>query len=188
MKLRDVMFSGQSERGNRFFSKMLKFLDSPKRLKYDDPVKLVAASGIRKGHRVLEIGCGSGFFTEAASRAVGESGTLVAADLHPVAVEATRTKVTDNGLTNVTVVQDDAMNSALLDNEFDLILLYGVVPAPVIDPEKLADQMHRILKPGGICAIWTKVPFWSPSKYCRKGRFAVTGKKDGVFLLRRGGQ
>jgi demethylmenaquinone methyltransferase/2-methoxy-6-polyprenyl-1,4-benzoquinol methylase len=79
------------------------------------------------------------------------------------------------------------MNSALLDNEFDLILLYGVVPAPVIDPEKLADQMHRILKPGGICAIWTKVPFWSPSKYCRKGRFAVTGKKDGVFLLRRGG-
>ncbi|HPA11001.1 MAG TPA: class I SAM-dependent methyltransferase [Treponemataceae bacterium] len=185
MKLRDVMFSGKSERGNRFFTKMMAFLDSPKRLKYDDPVKLVAASGIREGQRVLEIGCGSGFFTEAASRAVGESGTLVAADLHPVAVETTRKKVIDSGLTNVTVVQDDAMNSSLPDGEFDLILLYGVVPSPVIDPDKLADQMHRILKPGGTCAIWTMVPFWKPLKYCRGGRFTLDGKKDGVFLLRR---
>jgi hypothetical protein len=50
MKLRDVMFSGKSERGNRFFTKMMAFRDSPKRLKYDDPVKLVAASGIREGN------------------------------------------------------------------------------------------------------------------------------------------
>lgn len=44
-------------------------------------LELVAAFGIQKGMRVLEIGCGQGDTTVAIADAVGESGSVVAIDI-----------------------------------------------------------------------------------------------------------
>ncbi|GAB6180090.1 hypothetical protein JCM14036_14090 [Desulfotomaculum defluvii] len=185
MKLRKILLDGESESGRRFFMKLIKWLDNPKRLKYNNPDKLVKASGIKQGQIVLEIGCGSGFFTITAAKMLGDKGRLYSTDIHPLAVEETQKKVIQFGLKNVIVKRDDAMNSSFADATFDLILLYGVVPAPVISMKDISMEAHRLLKPGGVYAIWTQMPLWSPYSVIRYTSFEKIDKKDGVFRLRK---
>lgn len=185
MGIREFMLDGQSETGREFFGNMLKWLDNPKRLKYNDPNTLLQGSGIKQGQTVLEIGCGSGFFTVPASKMLGETGKLYASDIHPVAVEETQKKVETLELKNVSVIRDDAMNSSFGSAMFDLVLLYGVVPAPFISIEDISKEIHRVLKPEGMCAIWTMVPFWSPRSFQKYASFEKINKHNGVFLLRK---
>jgi len=77
------------------------------------------------------------------------------------------------------------MKSSFADAMFDLVLLYGVVPAPVISMGDISKEIYRVLKPGGICAIWTAVPFWTPRTALKYASFQVLKKCDGVFLLQK---
>ncbi len=43
-----------------------------------DPVRALKAAGIEAGQRVLEVGCGPGFFTIPAARLLGDQGSLTA--------------------------------------------------------------------------------------------------------------
>lgn len=183
MRIKDLLFDSKSEKGKSFFMKMLKWLDNPKRKKYNNPYKLIRASGIQPGQTVLEIGCGSGFFTVAASEMLGNEGKLYSIDVHALSVEETQKKVDELELKNVTVKKDDAMKSSFKDSMFDLVLLYGVVPAPVISMKDISMEIHRVLKPGGIYAIWTMVPFWSPDAALKCNSFVKMKKVDGVFRL-----
>ena len=44
------------------------FLDNPIRRMFNDPIMKVKAAGIRSGMDVLEVGCGSGYFTLPAAK------------------------------------------------------------------------------------------------------------------------
>lgn len=168
-----------------FYKKMLKWLDSPNRKLFDNPKKLIESSGIQAGQTVLEIGCGSGFFTVAASEMLGDKGKLYSTDIHSLAVEETQKKVDKFGLNNVIVQKDNAMQSSFSDSMFDTVLLYGVVPAPVVSMEDISREVHRLLKQGGIFAIWTKAPFWTPKVALKKYSFESIKKSHGVFRLRK---
>ncbi|MBC2580398.1 class I SAM-dependent methyltransferase [Clostridium sp. DJ247] len=185
MGIREFLLSGETEGGRRFYRKMLKWLDSPSRLKYDDPEMLLRGSGIQPGQTVLEIGCGSGFFSIPASRMLGSEGKLYSTDINSVAVEETQRKVDELNIKNVIVKKDDAMNSSFEDSMFDLVLLYGVVPAPVISMKEISKEICRVLRPGGVLAIWTKVPLWSPRDAIRHASFEELDKLNGVFRLRK---
>lgn len=185
MRIKKILFEGKSESGRRFFMNLMKWLDSPKRQKYDNPDKLVKASGIIKGQTVLEIGCGSGFFTIPTAKILGDKGKLYSIDIHPIAVEETQKKVDVSGLKNVIVKKDDAMSTSFDDAMFDLVLLYGVVPAPVISMKDISREICRLLKPNGVCAIWTKVPFWTPNSMVKHASFEKVDKHNGVFHLNR---
>lgn len=181
MGIKELIFNGESEKNREFFNTMLGWLDNPRRQRINNPVKLLTASGIRPGQKVLEIGCGSGFFTVPASNMLGKEGLLYAIDIHPSAVEETQRKVDELRLQNVIVKRDDAMQSSLDNSTFDLVLLYGVVPAPVISLCDISAEIYRLLKPGGICAVWTMVPFWTPRAILRHASFQTMEKQDGVF-------
>lgn len=185
MNIKKLMFDGESEKGKQFFMKMVRWLDNPKRLKYNNPEKLLRGSGIQPGQTVLEIGCGSGFFTIPAAKIIGDKGKLYSIDIHPVAIEETQKKVDELSLENVIVKKDDAMKSSFQDTMFDLVLLYGVVPAPVISMKDISKEICRVLKPGGTYAIWTMVPFWSPSEALKYASFEKMKKFNGVFCLRK---
>jgi demethylmenaquinone methyltransferase/2-methoxy-6-polyprenyl-1,4-benzoquinol methylase len=46
-----------------------------------NPVKTLRGAGIQPGQTVLEVGCGTGFFTMPAAQLIGDQGCLVAMDV-----------------------------------------------------------------------------------------------------------
>lgn len=183
MRIKELMLDTESKKGKKIYLNMLKWLDSPNRNIFNNSQKLVESSGIEPGQTVLEIGCGSGFFTVPASKILGQNGKLYSTDIHSVAIEETQKKVDKLRLENVIVKQDNALRSSFEDSMFDLVLLYGVVPTPVISMEDISKEIYRMLKPGGIYAIWTQAPFWTPKVAVQKVPFRNMKKNRGVFQL-----
>ncbi len=183
--MRKLFWAAHSRPGRFVFRQVLKGLESSLRYRWNDPRKLVAAAGVQSGQTVLEVGCGSGFFTPALSDNAGERGLVQAIDLHPLAVEATRRKMQALGKQNVLVSKADAHDTGFAEASFDTILLYGVVPAPVICEKRLAHELYRLLKPGGILAVWTIAPFWSPRAFINAAPFQPVGKSQGVHRLQK---
>jgi SAM-dependent methyltransferase len=63
-----------------------------------NPVKTLQGAGIEPGQTVLEVGCGTGFFTIPAAKLIGDEGSLVAMDPSSGFIEHVTKKV-HNGKT-----------------------------------------------------------------------------------------
>ena len=172
---------------NFVFTHLLPLLDSPVRRWYNDPEKTLTGAGIKPGLVVLEVGCGSGFFTVPAAEMVGEKGLVHAFDIQPIAVEKTTKKIRDTNLKNVKITKTDALDTGLPSESYDLVLLLGVIPAPVLPLDKLLPEMHRLLVQDGTMAVWTGVPFWSLRTVTKSGLFTHIGKSNGVHTFKRAG-
>jgi ubiquinone/menaquinone biosynthesis C-methylase UbiE len=155
-------------------------MDSPLRRRLNDPVKTLTGAGVQQGQKVLEVGCGTGYFTTSAAKLVGDSGLVYAIDVYPPAIECVSKKIGDAYVTNVKLMNADAMSTGLPGSSFDLILLLGVIPAPVLPLDRLLPEMHRLLKPKGALAVWTFFPWWSPASVTRSGLFTYTGTDNKV--------
>lgn len=181
--MKELLFDGRSQFGRFVFQQLLNGMESSLRYRFSNPQKLVKASGIQTGQTVLEVGCGSGFFTPSLSEIVGEDGIIESIDYHPMAVESTSKKTRLLGKQNVRVSRADAHNTDFPDASFDTVILYGIVPAPVISEKQLGLEIYRLLKPGGILAIWTIAPFWSPKTLMKAAPFNLVNKLHGVYRL-----
>jgi len=157
-------------------------MESRLRYRFFAPQQALQGAGIRPGQTVLEIGCGTGFFTVPAARLLGERGSLVALDRLPASVEAVSAKVRAAGLKNVRVVEGNALDTKLEAESMDLVLIFGVIPAPMLPMGALLDEMGRVLRPGGTMAIWP--PSWVHWEVCRSPHFTYAGKKHGVLKYR----
>jgi SAM-dependent methyltransferase len=155
-------------------------MESPLRRRFFDPVRALKAAGIQSGQAVLEVGCGTGFFTIPAAELVGEKGRVHAVDPHPSAIEQVANKVHDAGLTNVTLIRADATEAGLASGSIDLTLLFGVIPSPTLPLDRLLPEMSRLLRPKGTLAVWTALPWWSPASLTGGGLFVHLGGESGV--------
>ena len=158
-------------------------MESRLRYRFFGPRRVLEGAGIRPGQAVLEIGCGTGFFTLPAARLLGDRGSLVAMDRLPAAVEAVSAKVGAAGLKNVRVVEGNALDTKLEAESMDLVLIFGVIPAPMLPMDQLLAEMNRALKPGGIIAVWP--PSWVHWTIRRSPLFAYAGTKYGLLSYRR---
>jgi ubiquinone/menaquinone biosynthesis C-methylase UbiE len=137
---------------NRISFKMMSFVHETLYGHFRDAFQALQAAGIEPGHKVLEVGCGPGFFTIAAARIVGEAGSVTALDVNPLAVENVQQKVMEQGVTNVEVLLANVTQVDLPPQSFDLIFLFGLA-RPIGDMEAIFGSVHQLLKPGGILAI-----------------------------------
>jgi ubiquinone/menaquinone biosynthesis C-methylase UbiE len=160
-------------------------MESRFRYRFFSPMTILQGADIQTGQTVLEVGCGTGFYTVAAAQVIGDQGCLVAMDVLPVSIERVSKKVQAANLKNVRVVRGDAMNTELDAESMDAVLLFGVIPAPMLPLNRLLPEMHRVIKTGGTLAVWPPIPGWLPKSILRSGLFTYAGKRNGVHNFRR---
>ncbi len=109
----------------------------------------IELSGVRRGHRVLDIAGGTGDLAAKFARLVGDSGEVVLADINDSMLSVGRDKLLDSGLcTNVRFVQADAQHLPFPEDSFDCITIaFGL--RNVTDKDLALRSMLRVLKPGG---------------------------------------
>ncbi len=169
--------------GQLFIRLMAAVMESRLRYRLFGPKEILRGTGIHPGQTVLELGCGTGFFTLTAAQLIGDTGCLIAMDLLQVSVDAVSRKVQAANLKNVRVVKGDAMNTMLDNESIDEVLLFGVIPAPMLPLNRLLPEVRRILKPGGTLAVWP--PSWTHPEILRSGLFTYASKGNGVTNYRR---
>ena len=171
--------------GNIIMNILASIMESRLRYRFFGPDRILAGSGILPGKSVLEIGCGTGFFTIPAAKLIGYNGSLIALDILPGSVSLVTRKVKDAGLTNVTVIEADALNTELDAGKFDIVLLFGVIPSPTMPYPKLFAEMHRVLKDDGILAVWPPIPKFLPGVVTQSGLFEAIEKRNSVWSFRK---
>ncbi|SPY33889.1 bifunctional demethylmenaquinone methyltransferase/2-methoxy-6-polyprenyl-1,4-benzoquinol methylase UbiE [Pasteurella canis] len=109
----------------------------------------IDCSGVRKGHKVLDLAGGTGDFTAKFSRIVGDTGEVILADINDSMLRVGREKLRNLGVVgNVNYVQANAEALPFPDNTFDCVIIsFGL--RNVTDKDKALRSMFRVLKPGG---------------------------------------
>jgi len=171
--------------GKLFVRLMAKVMESRFRYRFFNPINILQGVDNLHEQTVLEIGCGTGFFTIPAAQLIGDQGFLLAMDILSDSVELVSKKVQAAKLQNVRVVKGDALNTNLDTESFHTVILFGVIPAPMLPLTLLLNEMHRVLKPEGILAVWPPVPGWLPQSILKSGLFTFASKRNGVYNFKR---
>jgi len=109
----------------------------------------IELSGVRPGHKVLDIAGGTGDLAAKFSKLVGPTGNVVLADINESMLQVGRDKLTNQGIVgNIDYTQANAESLPFPDNTFDCITIaFGL--RNVTDKDKALESMLRVLKPGG---------------------------------------
>lgn len=108
----------------------------------------VRVLGLRPGHRVLDVGCGTGMNLPALREAVGPDGHVHGVDYSQKMVARARARVATHGWDNVTVAHGDATRTELEPNAYDAVLASFAISAMQDVPAAVAN-IHGALRPGG---------------------------------------
>ncbi|MGC2628213.1 MAG: class I SAM-dependent methyltransferase [Candidatus Udaeobacter sp.] len=116
---------------------------------------LVKKLGIKKGLKVLDLGCGDGTTALPAAKMGADAlGIDIARNL----VEAGNKRAAERGLTNIRFQEGDASNlEQVPDKSFDLVVsIFGAMFAP--RPFDVAKEMVRVTRPGGRIVMGNWIP------------------------------
>ena len=116
---------------------------------------LLARSAVAPGEKVIEVGCGTGAATVPLAEAVGDTGEVVGIDISEPMLAAARERISQSGLSNITLLRADAQVHAFEPNRFDLIASrFGVMF--FADPVAAFRNLLGAMRPGGrLCfACW----------------------------------
>jgi len=149
-----------------------------------NPVNTLRLSDIQPGQTILEVGCGTGFFTIPAAKMVGEQGCIVAMDASSGFLKEVAKKVQKTSLKNIRIIQRDALNTGLETESIDKVLLFGVIPFPLLPLDELLPEMHRVLKPNATMSVWLFPPLvhnWVPSVIIQSNLFEQINEQSNVY-------
>jgi SAM-dependent methyltransferase len=116
---------------------------------------LVRESGVTRGLKVLDLGCGDGTTALPAAQLGAE---VLGVDIARNLVEAGNRRAQELGLTNCRFQEGDASDlQGLHDATFDLVIsIFGAMFAP--RPFDVAKEMVRVTKPGGRIIMGNWIP------------------------------
>ncbi len=116
---------------------------------------LVQRIGVRKGMKVLDLGCGDGTTAVPSAKTGAE---VLGVDIARNLVDAGNQRAAELGLKNLKFQQGDATNlQPLADASFDLVVtIFGAMFAP--KPFDVAKEMVRVAKKGGRIVMGNWIP------------------------------
>jgi arsenite methyltransferase len=110
-----------------------------------------AAVGARSGDRVLDVGCGPGFYITELLEAVGREGAVVGVDISADMLAVAAKRAAGHG--NVEFHEAGAASLPVPDASFERAVCVQVLEYVRDVPAALA-EMHRVLRPGGRMLVW----------------------------------
>jgi SAM-dependent methyltransferase len=124
----------------------------PYRNRAQPPSMVVEAINPRPGMNVVEIGCGSGFYTVAVAKATQPDGMVYAVDIQEGMLEKLRDRMEREDVRNITPVLADAEGQIPLDDGIaDAVVSVAVMPE-IPDPVKAMNQIRRLMTDDGVFA------------------------------------
>lgn len=121
--------------------------DNPLRRWVHRPQQILG-SYVRPGDRVLDVGCGMGYFTLPLARLAGPTGRVVAADLQPQMLEGLRRRAEKAGLLGQIQMVQCSPERIGVAGPLDFALAFWMVHE-VRKPEPFLAEIRDALKPGG---------------------------------------
>ncbi len=112
--------------------------------------------GVSKGTKVLDVGCGTGFFSR--YLALGEPGAQITGlEYEESFVEYAKEDVRNKNL-NISFLEGDAHELPFEDETFDAVTSHTFLTS-VSEPEKALKEMVRVCKKGGVISSITAMSF-----------------------------
>jgi SAM-dependent methyltransferase len=109
--------------------------------------RVLLESGLRRGMRVADLGCGVGLVSALLADLVGPGGHVVGIDASAAQIDEARAR--SDGGTNVSFVPASATDTGLPRESFDLVYCrFLLIHLP--EPERALREMCGLLKPNGI--------------------------------------
>jgi len=125
--------------------------------------EILAATGVKPGMAVADVGSGSGLFTRLFARAVGPGGRVYAVDISRELLEHVARTAKKEGLDNVITVLDTATDTKLPESSVDLVYICDTYhhfeqPGPVLA------SIRKALRAGGRMVVvdYERIPGVTP--------------------------
>ena len=135
--------------------------------------RIFEAIGVREGITVCEMGAGDGELSIAAAKVVGPSGRVYTSELGESRVKTLRERIAAGGLSQITVVEGDAVKTNFPDGACDALFMRNVYHH-FADPAAVNASIAGALTPGATIAV---VDFAPPDKEAER---ASDRAKDGM--------
>lgn len=150
--------------------------------KYPPHIK-IEKTKIKEGHIVLDYGCGPGSYSIEAAKAVGNTGKVYAADIHPLAIDEVESRARQAGLKNIKTILTDC-DTKLGDNTIDVALLLDIYH-DLSDPDSILKELHQVLKKNGYLSVDDHhlKDDEIKKKISSKGLFEFIERKDELFTF-----
>lgn len=119
--------------------------------KFINPDSIVGQMDLAGGETIADFGCGGGYFTIPAARAVGADGSVYAVDVMPDKLAVTQSTARHGGFKNVTVVQADLekLLTGVPEASCDAVIICNILHQ-ISSREALMRNAYRVLKTGGV--------------------------------------
>lgn len=109
------------------------------------------AMAAQPGERILDIGCGPGYYVAELAERVGEAGSVVGIDFSEAMLAVAARRCAE--LSNTEFKEGDATALPVEDGDFDATLSVQVLEY-VADVETALGEIRRVLRPGGRVVLW----------------------------------
>lgn len=126
--------------------------ERPGREVYDQRDAILAATGIRPGMTVADVGAGTGLYTRLFAKAVGPKGKVYAVDISKKFIDNILRTAREQGLNNVEGIVNTQTDTKLPANSVDLVFLSDTYHH-FEHPRPIMASIHRALKPGGTLVV-----------------------------------
>lgn len=108
---------------------------------------------LKTGDTVIDYGCGPGSYIQELAVRVGTRGTVIAVDIHPLAIKRVDGIAKQQRLAQVKTLLTDGIHlTNLKDNSVDAVLLFDVFHM-LGDQKGALMEIYRVLRQGGVFSV-----------------------------------
>lgn len=146
--------------GERFDPAKADHLLDPARKAWYDPDRVLTHLDLGRGRVVADVGCGPGWFTLPLAERVAPDGLVYAIDVEEKMLERLMERAKERAVANIRPVLAEEEDEFPVPNSSCDAALVASVYHEVDPTSSFANEVRRILRPGGVCLLieWRPEP------------------------------